>query len=46
MSDLKSHSLLEPYQSAYQKCLSFETAVLRVVNDLRQASDSGHVPIL
>ena len=43
---LQSHSLLEPFQSAYQKCHSTETALLRVVNDLHQASDSGCVSIL
>ena len=43
---LESHSLLEPFQSAYRKCYSTETALLRVVNDLLQASDSGHVSIL
>ena len=28
---LQSHSLLEPFQSAYQKCHSFETALLHAV---------------
>ena len=42
----ESHSLLEPFQSAYRKCHSTEPALLRVVNDLLQASDSGHVSIL
>ena len=34
LQHLQSHSLLEPFQSAYQKCHSTETALLRVVNDL------------
>ena len=46
LQHLQSHSLLEPFQSAYRKCHSTETALLRVVNDLHQASDSGCVSIL
>ena len=46
LQHLESHSLLEPFQSAYRKCHSTETALLLVVNDLLEASDSGHVPIL
>ena len=42
---LESRSLLEPFQSAYRKCHSTETTLLRVVNDLLQASDNGHVSI-
>ena len=43
---MQPHSLLKPFQSAYQKCHSTETALLHVVNDFLQASDSGHVSIL
>ena len=46
MQHLESHSLLEPFQSAYRKCHSTEKALLHVVNDLLQASDSGHESIL
>ena len=46
LQHLESHSLLQPSQSAYRKCHSTETALLRMVNDLLQASDSGHVSIL
>ena len=46
LQHLQSHSLLEPFQSAYRKCHSTEIALLRVVNDLLQASGSGCVFIL
>ena len=46
LQHLQSHSLLEPFQSAYPKCHGTETALLRVVEDLLQASDSGCVSIL
>ena len=46
LQHLESHSRLEPFQSACRKCHSTETAMLRVVNDLLQASDSGHVSVL
>ena len=46
LEHLQSHSLLEPFQSACRKCHSTEIALLRVVNDLLQASDSGCVSIL
>ena len=46
LQHLQSHSLLEPFQSAYRKCHSSESALLRVVNDLLQASDRGCVSIL
>ena len=46
LQHLQSHSFLEPFQSAYRKCHSTETALLRVVNDLLQAPDCGCVSIL
>ena len=46
MTHIETHNLLEPFQSAYRKCHSTETALLRVVNDLLQTSDDGHVSIL
>ena len=46
LQQLQSHSLVEPFQSANRKCHSTETALLRVVNDLLQASDSGCVSIV
>ena len=46
LQHLESHSLLEPFQSAYRKCHSTETALLRVENDLLRAYDSGHVSVL
>ena len=46
MIHLETHNLLEPFQSAYRKCHSTETALLRVMNDLLRASDDGHVSIV
>ena len=46
LQHLASRSLLEPFQSADRKCHRTETALLCVVNDLLQASDSGCVSIL
>ena len=43
---LETHNLLEPFQSAYRKCHSTETTLLRVMNDLLHASDDGHMSVL
>ena len=46
MTHLETHNLLEQFQSAYRMCHSKRTFLLRVVNDLLQASDDGQVSIL
>ena len=46
LDHLESNNLLEPFQSAYRKGHCTETALLRVVNDLLEAADKGHVAIL
>ncbi|KAL8623498.1 hypothetical protein ACOMHN_015706 [Nucella lapillus] len=46
LAHLERHSLFEEFQSAYRKCHSTETALLRVVNYLLQSVDRGHVAIL
>jgi len=46
LAHLHHYNLFEPFQSAYRKGYSTETALLRIVNDLLQASDSGCVSIL
>ena len=46
MSHLECHDLLEPFQSAYRKGHSTETALVRVFNDLLLSADHGMVSIL
>ena len=46
LQHLQSYGLLEPLQFAYRKCHITEATLLRLVNDLLQASDSGCVSIL
>ena len=40
------HGLYEPFQSAYRRGHSTETAVLRVQNDILRAVDDGHCVLL
>ena len=46
LAHLKRHGLFEQFQSAYRKCFSTETALVKVINDLLGASDSDQVSIL
>ena len=46
ITHLGTHNHLEPFQSAYWKRHSTETALLHVVNNLLKASGDGHVSIL
>ena len=46
LAHLEKHNLIENFQSAYRKCRSTETALVRVLNDLLRTSDAGHVSIL
>ena len=43
---LQTNNLFHPYQSAYRSNHSTETALLRIVNDLLHATDSGKVSLL
>jgi hypothetical protein len=46
LAQLKHHGLFEQFQSAYRKCFSTETALVKVINNLLGASDSDQVSIL
>ena len=46
LAHFEQHSLLEQFQSAYRKCRSTETALVRVLNDLLRTSDSGRASML
>ena len=46
LQHIESHSLLEPFQSAYRKCHSTEIALLSMVNDLLRTSGRGYVSVL
>ena len=43
---LSANNLMDSFQSAYRSCHSTETALLRILNDLLLATDSGRVSVL
>ena len=43
---LTGNALLDPFQSAYRKYHSTETALLKVHSELAEALDNGHAAVL
>ena len=43
---LSKHELYDPFQSAYRKSHSMETALLKVHNDIANALDKGNSAVL
>lgn len=45
MDYLQSKDLLDPYQNAYKRRFSTQTALIRVIDDVRKAADLRRVTV-